>query len=284
MLSETQNLKRNFKLLYCLNFFLNSAFTLPIYILFGREYLGLSYLQAGSFLLVSWFVSIVLDFFGGVFTDKIGRKKAFVYGMVIQIATFIPFLLTKSYPLLIISSVLNGIGVALSSNSIDALIYEQAIVVGKKNDYQHANAISQVFVFLGRIYATILGGLSYKIDPRLPYLLYIVALCLVLITGLVMKTDNIVKRSENGKYLNLVSTAFKVYKNNLALLKFVIVSGIFAFWADMLFAYYQPFFIEQGVTSTTLGFLFATISIGSAAGSFMMRKLPDKLSALIRYN
>lgn len=99
-----------------------------------------------------------------------------------------------------------------------------------------------------------------------------------------MKTDNIVKRSENGKYLNLVSTAFKVYKNNLALLKFVIVSGIFAFWADMLFAYYQPFFIEQGVTSTTLGFLFATISIGSAAGSFMMRKLPDKLSALIRYN
>ncbi len=277
MPATVKTLRRNIHFLYALDFFANSAFTLPIYILFGREYLHLSYFQAGSFFLVSWFVSIFLDFAGGVVSDRIGRKQAYLYGVAIQALTLIPFLVTKSYPLLLASSVITGIGVALSSSSIDALIYEQASALGEKSRYQHANATTQVFVFMGRIYASVLGGFLYHFDPRLPYVVYGLVLLLAIFAGASIRVDKKIDE-EHVNHLETIKTALRVYRRSKALVKFLVIGAFFALWADMLFGYLQPYFIQLHTPSLALGVLFSFISVASATGSFMMRKLPNKLT------
>jgi MFS family permease len=280
---DTKNhvLSRNFLLYYAVYFFSNSLFTLPIYFLFGKEYLGLSYFLAGSFYVVSFIVMIGLDFWGGLTADKFGRKRAFTYGVLFQIAGFVPFLLTKSYPVLLLGAAATGVGLALAQNSVDALVYEQALELKQTKQFNVASSNAQMFLFVGRIMASVLGGLAYKLNPRLPFGLNIVALVIALIAGASMVFDEttLKKQAKQNSHMALMKSAFTLYKENLHLLKFVIVSLFFYLWADMLFLYYQPYFINLGVQASTLGYIFAAISVFSAIGSVMMRRLPDKFSA-----
>jgi MFS family permease len=278
MLSGKPHLLRNIKLLYALNFFANSSFILPIYILFGKDFLGLSYLQAGSFLLVSWFTSIAFDFLGGLVADKAGRKQAYLLGIAIQILTLVPFLITKSYGVLLISSVISGIGVALSSNSVDALVYEEVAAYGDKKIYQHASATAQIFVFTGRVFASVLGGFAYSIHPLLPYVLYGIALIAAFIACYFIRIGKAIEAPKSMNYLEMVKTSLSFYKGNLTLIKFVAIGGLFFLWADLLFSHYQPIYIELGVSSFTLGILFSLLSVFSALGAYLMRKFPDTRS------
>lgn len=279
MRTGQQTLKRNFRLLYTIDFFANSAFTLPIYILFGREYLNVSYFQAGLLFTLGWFVSLAFDFLGGVAADKFGRKQAYLMGIAIQAVSFLPYLFTKNYALLLLSSVITGIGIALGSNSVDAIVYEQATDQDAKQQYQHANANTQAFVFLGRIYATILGGIAYNADPRLPYLLYTVALLVAMLAGTAIKVDGKINDAEQPNYTTIIKEALGVYKHNLWLVKFIVIGALVSVWGDLMFGFYQPFFINHDVSSTTLGFVFAGISFASVIGSLIMRRLPNHASA-----
>jgi MFS family permease len=140
MKSPQKRLQKNIRLLYAVEFFTNSYFTLPINIFFGKEYLGLSFLAAGSLVFADRLTSFIFDFLGGAVADHIGRKQANVIGISIQIACFIPFLITRSYPILLISVAISGIGAALSSNSIDSLIYEEAKSIHQEKSYQKSLA------------------------------------------------------------------------------------------------------------------------------------------------
>ncbi|MEJ0073465.1 MAG: MFS transporter [Candidatus Saccharibacteria bacterium] len=273
-------LKRNFRLLCTFNFFNAASFTLPIYILFGTHYLHITYLEAGSFFLTSWFLSLALDFIGGTMADKYGRKRTFTIGLLLQILGVLPFIFIKNYPLLLAAAILTGFGMALYTNTVSALFYEQAIELKRKAYYQHANPTMLSFSYLGRIMASIVGGIAFKIHPTLPYILTASSLALGLVAGLGTKFSATVEAHMEHKSVGGVSgAALRVFTSNPALLKFILVVGLLCAWGDYAFTYYQPYFIQHGATSTTLGYLFAAISLFSAIGTLAMRKLPNRLSA-----
>lgn len=273
-------LKRNFRLFCATNFFTGALFTIPIYILFGREYLHLSYLQAGSFFLVAWCLSLALDFVGGILADKYGRKRIFVTGLVLQIVGTTPFIFVKDYPLLLLSSLVIGLGMALVSNTVTALLYEQASELGHKRYYQHANATALAYSYGGRILASIAGGIAYAVHPTLPYLLTVISLILALAAGLAMRfSPKVEEQLEQKSTIQLSRSALKVFTSNRGLIKFTLIVALISIWGDYIFTYYQPYYLQFGVSSIELGYLFAAISLFSALGTLAMRKLPNKLSA-----
>jgi MFS family permease len=272
-------LRRNIHLLYAIDFFTNSYFTLPVNLLFGKEYLHLSYFASGSLVFMGYATSLVFDFLGGAVADWMGRKQANLLGILVQIGSFVPFLITKSYPLLLLSSAFYGIGLALSSNSMDSLIYEEARSSGKEQEYQTVAGTTTGFLYAGRFYASILGGLTFKINPRLPYLLTIIALVCALIACAGIQIEKSIDKTKVTRYRKIISDALNEYRCDPHLLRFVVFCGLFSFWGNMLFVYYQPYFTNLHVTPSALGVLFACISLGSASGSLIMRKLPNRLSA-----
>ncbi len=276
---KANTLKKNFRLLYAVEFLLTSEFTLPIFILFGRQQLGLSYLQAGSFFIVTYVTYTLSDFFGGTLADRFGRKTAFQVGVVLRLLGLLPFVLTQSYPLLLASAVVWGLGLALSSNSLDALIYEQALEEGEEKSYQHGTANVQIATFMGRIYASILGGFAYVIDPKLPFYLTFVAIIVALVMGSKTRFSIDLKERVTEAKQGITSVAIGTYKKHHQLLKFALVYAGSMFLADLLFSYYQPYYIKLGVSAGTLGLVYAGISLFSATGSYMMRKLPNRYSA-----
>jgi len=275
-----RNLRRNIRLLYAENLLSNASFTLPIYILFGTSYLGLNIFRAGSFLLVALVVSILCDFWGGVAADRFGRKRIFAIGTALQVGFCLSFLLTRSYDLLLLASVVEGIGLALAQNSIDALLYEQAAEANQEKAFQHANANTQIFAFVGRIGASLGGGLAFKLDPHLPYLLTALALLGALTAGLLTRFPKHLDQHipDGTPKWQAVKQSVGTYASNPALIKFVVVMGLASVGADLLFTYYQPFYIGKGVSAATLGVVFAVVSACSALGSWAMRRLPDHVS------
>ena len=277
---EYSPLKRNFRLFYTVNFFQSAHFSLPIGLLFGVEYLGVSYLQAGALFLVSWVVSLCFDFLTGTIADKYGRKKIFVIGMVLQLLSMLPYVITKNYGVLVCASVIAGIGMALVSNTLNALLYEQAKEQKKLKYYQHANAVANACMYGGRILASIIGGVAYLAHPVLPYGLTVIGLVLALIAGMYMHfSKRVEERAENETHLKIMKTAWRIFLSNVALIKFTIVITLISVWGDYIFNVYQPFYIEEhGVSSVILGYIFAGISVLSAAGSIAMRHLPNRFS------
>ena len=279
MTDTKKRLQKNIRLMYLNEFFTNSYFTLLVNLLFGKEYLGLSYLAAGSLVFTNRLTSFLFDFPGGTVADRIGRKQANIIGITIQLVCFVPFLVTKSFPVLLFSMAISGIGAALSSNSIDALIYEEAKSIHAEKSYQRIVGNSVGFFYGGRFYASILGGITFAIDPRLPYGLTIAALLFALIACIRINVERRIESAEIVKYGTIVKQALRAYSSNKLLLKFIILGGLFSMWGNMLFVYYQPYFTDLHVTSSELGILYAVISLGSAGGSIIMKKLPDRLSA-----
>jgi len=277
--TPANSLKRNFRLIYAINFLLKSEFTLPIFILFGKEHLGLSFFQAGSFFIVMYLTYTLTDFFGGTLADSYGRRRLFFWGVALHFLGFLPFVVTESYPLLLVASVVSGLGIAFSSSNFDALIYEQAQELGKQKEYQRGNANTQIFTFLGRIYASLLGGVAYVLLPTLPFLLTLAALVLAFFVGTKTKFSTSIEEEAAEHVETITKAAVRTYRKNYELIRFTVTFALTVLLADLLFSYYQPYYIKLNVSPTTLGLIYTGISALSAIGSFLMRKLPDRFSA-----
>jgi MFS family permease len=104
-------------------------------------------------------------------------------------------------------------------------------------------------------------------------------LFLALIACLQIKIDKKVSTAKIVRYSTIIKQSLRAYSSNKLLLKFIILGGLFSMWGNMLFVYYQPYFVRLHVSTSTLGILFAVISLGSALGSMIMKRLPNKMSA-----
>jgi len=276
----SSGLTRNVRLLYIVTFLENSFYIDAIYVLFGRQYLHLDYFRAGSLVFIGWFASIAFDFLGGVIADTVGRKRAQLYGLALQIVGFLPFIVTKNYGVLALGSFVYGLGMALSSNTLQALVYEQAREQGDTKLYQRFNAMAQVYTFVGLSTAALIGGLAYALDPRLPYFLMMVGLAAAFVACMRITVSQRVERevTEKEHHKTIVRTAWGTIRGHTQLLYFVLIGFLLGLAGDLLFSYYQPFYLNYGVAAATFGIMYAVFRIISCIGSYAMQHLPNKFS------
>lgn len=169
---------------------------------------------------------------------------------------------------------------ALVSNTLTALLYEQAKEQKSLPYFQHATATANAFSYAGRVGASLIGGLVYLVHPTLPYSFTLVALVVALVAGTKMHfSKKVEEHTEHETNLKIMASAWKVFSSNAALIKFTIIICFISIWGDYIFNIYQPLYIEEhGVSSVTLGYIYAGVSILSALGSLIMRRLPNAFS------
>jgi MFS family permease len=262
-----------------MNFLENSMYIDAIYVLFGRQFLHLSYLQAGSLIFIGWYASIVFDFAGGVVADLIGRKRTQMYGLALQFAGFVPYVLTKNYGLLAVGSLAYGIGLACSSNTLQALVYEQAREESHATLYQRFNAVSQAWTFAGKASAALLGGLAYALDPRLPYGLMLVGLggAFVACARIQVPKKAEDEVADDKSHTSIARTALHTFRGNRQLLYFAVIGLFFGVISELLFSYYQPFYLTFHVSPLGFGLLYLMFRGASGLGAYIMQHLPNKM-------
>ena len=162
---------------------------------------------------------------------------------------------------------------ALVSGSVDALVVDT--LGAESEQYKIANARVQMYLFLARVGASVVGGWLYMQNATLPFVAYAVFAFLALCVVSTLRESHIpdTKKVHTALFKELwnqIDTSFVVKRVCLG-----IFLGTFA--ADMIWIFYQPFYNSFGFSGLKLGSLFATVSLFSAGGAFLVSKFHTTL-------
>lgn len=264
---------------YLITFLTNLAFTLPIWVIFGTDYLGLTHLQSYWLGTFYWLVSAVFEIPTGSWADRFGRKRIYSLGIGIGIATMILFILTKNFYILMISQLVAGFAVALKSGPLSSLIYDWLKIEKREDEFLTINSNNHTYLFFGRVIGGAIGGLAYTLFPTLPYMLLIIANILVLfiVHGLT-ESRHITEEPLSDK--EVITASMSTFIKLLKKRDFALVmlgTTIFTCLGNILWFAYQPFFQKLGFGGNTIGLLYIPVSIASAFGTQIIKKIIPKL-------
>jgi MFS family permease len=264
---------------YLITFFQHLYFILPVWVLYGLEVLNLSNTWALSLGLIGTVSSTLFEVPTGYIGDRFGRKVSFVSGAFIFGFSMALFTTTSHLPLLIFIQVSSGVGLALCSGSLDALMYEYLANKDQKSQYESIAANQYSTLFAGRIIASIAGGIMYGINPRLPYILLAGS---AILAGIVAATLIEGEKKNTGDSSHGNKNIFKTLFQNLGkptILSITIFAGLDSFAGNGIFFSYQPYFQSLSLGTESIGLIFAGISVLSLMGSQLSKPLVKKFRA-----
>lgn len=110
------------------------------------------------------FTVILAEFPSGVFADLYGRKTSFLLSAALSSISYAVFFLSASVPLLCVAIILNGLGRAFASGSIDALVIDQREEYGKTIHWITSRLA--IIESVGLAAGALLGGLLAGVGTR----------------------------------------------------------------------------------------------------------------------
>jgi MFS family permease len=269
----------NVRRYHLITFLLNLSFTLPIWVIFGTDYLGLTNLQSYWLGTFYWLISAVFEIPTGSWADRFGRKRVFSWGVAVGIATLILFVLTKNFYLLMISQIAAGFAVALKSGPLTSLIYDWLLDQKREKEFLNITSNNLTYLFVGRVIGGALGGIAYTIYPTLPYILLIIAdvIVWVIVQGLIESrhlteeplSDKVVIRESISNFIRLMK------KFDFALVMYASIA--FSCLANALWFAYQPYFQRFGFDGKVIGLLYMPLSLASAFGSQIIKRIIPRI-------
>ena len=125
---------KNINILLLNKFFNNIFLERIIWIIFFISK-GLSGFQIGILQFMITLTQVLFEIPSGIFSDKIGRKKAIILANLFYILYFILFYFNNNFHCLIIGCIMQGIGETLTTGSEEALLYDSLETIQQKDNY-----------------------------------------------------------------------------------------------------------------------------------------------------
>ncbi len=203
----------------------------------------------------------------GRLSDRIGRRRPFLWGLVGLGATTVLFAFASSYPLLLLARVLQGLAAAATWTSGLALLAEGFPSERRGQAMATAFAAANVGVLLG---PPVSGFLTEGFGPRSPFLL---AACLALVDA----AARVVFLREADPPAGVRVGLGELLKNApVRILAGAMAMGA-ALWA--LLESTLPLYLDAslGMSASGIGLLFAAAALSHTLTSPLMGRLSDRL-------
>ena len=159
---------KNISLIYILTFLQNSLIWAPIWILFYLRFTD----YAGIGILESMMIMVIV--FGeiptGALADLLGRRRTLVLAFLFSALGNLCMGLASDFPLLIVGVVVATLGSALSSGTVEALVYDTLLEEGKEKQYQAISGNMSSLKMLAIALSSVIGGWVYQLSPGLPFI------------------------------------------------------------------------------------------------------------------
>ncbi len=122
---------------YLVNFLLSLLFILPIWTFFFVGYHHFDFYIASFLIVITWFISSILEIPSWIIADKFGRKKVFTFVLILELIGFFIWLIAHSLIVFLLSSILIGIWRALKSGNLEALIHDYLAERWKEEKFKY---------------------------------------------------------------------------------------------------------------------------------------------------
>ena len=271
-------LHKNIYLWYLTTFFSYAAFTLPIWVIFNTEVLGLSNTEAFLLGVLPYGLSAIFEIPTGSWSDRFGRARTYQLGTILYVLSVASYIFFADFYVLLFFQVLGGLGLAMQSGGLEALVHDS--ISGKDKDvlYSTVHGRKMAILFVSRVLTVLLSGLMYGIDPKLPFVVATVTYTIGLVISLFFKEVRLETPTEVSS-LNHIKETFSLILEKKTLVLFFWLVALYSFFSEALFALYQPYFKSIDIQIGQFGIFYAIISAFSALGALSVTGLAKKHNA-----
>ncbi len=271
-------LHKNVYLWYLVTFFSYAAFTLPIWVIFNTEVLGLNNTQAFLLGVLPYGLSAIFEVPTGSWADKFGRAKTYQLGTVLYILSVASYIFTPNFYVLLAFQILGGLGLAMQSGGLEALVHDS--IKGKDKDaiYSTVHGRKMAILFISRVLTVLLSGLMYAVNPKLPFIIATVTYIIGLIISLFFKEVRL-ETPTTASSTNHIKETLSLILEKKTLVLFFSLIAIYTFFSEALFAIYQPYFKSINIQIGEFGIFYAIISAFSSIGALSITGIAKKHNA-----
>lgn len=265
-------LHKNIYLWYATTFFSYAAFTLPVWVIFNTEILGLSNTQAFILGVLPYGLSAIFEIPTGSWSDKYGRVRIYIIGTILYILSVASFIFFTGFLPLLIFQVLGGLGLAMASGGLEALVHDSIKGKDKNHIYTQVHGYKMAILFASRVITVLFSGYLFAINPKLPFVVATITYIIGLVFALFFDEVRLQHAPERTNGKHIVETV-KLILQQKTLVYFFALVALFSLVSEALFAMYQPYFKSINIDIGEFGLFYAVISIFSAFGALSVARL-----------
>lgn len=247
--------------LYVIEFFSALYFLIPVWV--SMELTHISLTQLTLIEIIIFGSQFVLELPTGAFADLLGKRVTVFLGNLITALSMVAFAFSNSFPDFVLSATLIGLGAALTSGAKEALLYDTLKQVGREDTFDDIASKQNVVFQSGMAVATLVGGLLWTINYKLPALLTGFAVLLAAFATLKVIEPAIDSEVFNLKnYIHQTKQGFKeVFKTqySTSLSLFYAAVGSVTFSASVVFS--KILFVEMNYTESEMGVYFSVVRV-----------------------
>ena len=283
--------KGNITSLTLIYFFSLLYFYVPIATLYLQDK-GLNYTMINSIWAIIVGTMFIAEIPTGIIADRIGRKKAIILALGLQLSGEVIFLFAQSYWLFALCGVIGGLGFAFSSGCIESLVYEDLKRSGRVDQMNRAMGLIHAARQTASLLAFALGGLLLReINPsRFVTAIALTAGCVAIgfLLTFTLKEDHqtlMNSKDQRENSLKYLKDGWQLIRSN-KIFQLLIALSIFTVpFRDYLINLYQPRFVDAGLPPVWLGFglaLASGVGILCARYAYLLEKhLGSRMAILI---
>lgn len=259
---RNQNLYQN-NLFYLkfLSVFRSLYFMVPVWVSMELKYISLT--QVAIIDIVILMSALVLELPTGALADLIGRKKSISISFLISALAYFLFAYANSFYWFLIAGLGFGLGDALLSGSLEALVFDTLKQNRKEHTFSEVNNRNSLIFNYSIFVAIILGGLIFEKSYHLPSVLTGVSMAIAGIISLKFIEPDIDSEKFTLKnYLLQTKMGFKeLFKNKQArdISLFYILVGAFSWPIVLTFKNFA--LVDLGVSERNIGFILGFVSL-----------------------
>ena len=259
------------------------TFMVPIWVLFFLSK-GLTLGQIALTYTAFLIAQMIMEVPSGVLADKYGQRLVLTLGGFANLISLVGYIIFSSFPLLILTMSINGIGQAMKSGSDSSLLFDSLKHLNKEKEFKSIYGKCNGFMFWGRAGGALIGGIAYSILPILPFILDMIIQTIYISISLFLN-DKFISRVKHIK-----AGIFKPFKlsyieafTKKQFAKIFIFSALIGCIAKVtLIQYTQPYLKFIDIDVIWFGAIFAFFNIVSGFGSLYAEKL-GKLFTIDKY-
>lgn len=260
--------------LYAFSFFDDFILIYPLYTIMFAD-AGLGAFKISS-LLAAWsFTSFILEVPSGSIADKYPRRQVLIMGMILRAVGYGFWLFHRTYLGFLIGFILWGIKSALTSGTVEALVYDELSKQQKLPLYAKITGRMQSLGLMAVAAASFgASALAHK-GYNLILALSIASVLAAALAIYLLPKAKLVRPVEEAKYADYLQDGVKQVLRSPKILYIMgfmsIVAGLGA-----IDEYFSLFFKEKAFTNAGIAFWTAVITLLGSLGGFFAHKVERK--------
>lgn len=278
------NFKRNIKIGYAYNFFLQLNITSAIWVLY-LAFKGMSLTEIGILESIYHITGLLFELPTGAIADLHGRKFCVVLGRAVNLLSCILMITSDSFMGFAVSFILSSAAMNLNSGAAEALIFDSLKELGEEDRYKKIWGQLAFVMSMSQGTAVLLGGILADIRFLYAYVFGTFVQMLALIVAFnfsepTIHKPDLDKHKENhsGKILmDQLTLSIQALKGRKTVMYAILFSALTGSLQTTVFFYSQKYFSDMGFTKTIIAVICAFGSFIEAISSKYAYSLEKKV-------